>query len=501
MKVYKWYSLGYNTFKYEREGAFLSIDEYKQLIAIGERIDIEFKSSKNEITKDVYDTVCAFNNRKGGHIFLGVNDNKEIIGIEENSIDKILKDFTTSLNNANKIYPPLYLIPKVVEIETNKKVIYIRVPEGTQVRRHNGKIFDRTHEGDIDITNNEELIYKMYSRKQNNYYVNKVYPGLGLEFLDINLIKKAKKMATNRVDNHPWSNMTAEELLRSAGLILTDMETYKEGITLAAILLFGKDSSIMSVLPQFKTDAIYRVENIDRYDDRDVIITNLIDSYSRLMEFGKKHLNDIFVLEGIQNVSARDRILREIVSNILAHRDFSSGFPAKFIIEKDKIYTENGNLAHGMGELQLDKFEPFPKNPTISKVFREIGLADELGSGMRNTNKYTKLYSGSTPSFDEGDIFKITIPLKSIATSKSGPNHVAQGVAQDVAQDVAQKNKDLEKIIIQMILANNKISQKKIAEAIGVSKKTIERQMKKIPYVHYVGRGYSGHWEINLPCE
>lgn len=41
--------------------------------------------------------------------------------------------------------------------------------------------------------------------------------------------------------------------------------------------------------------------------------------------------------------------------------DYSSGFPAKFIIEKDKIYTENSNLACGVGELKLDKFEPFPR--------------------------------------------------------------------------------------------------------------------------------------------
>ena len=68
-------------------------------------------------------------------------------------------------------------------------------------------------------------------------------------------------------------NMSEEEILRSSGLILTDPDTGKEGITLAAILLFGKDNTIMSVLPQYKTDAIYRVKNIDRYDDREVIIT------------------------------------------------------------------------------------------------------------------------------------------------------------------------------------------------------------------------------------
>jgi len=129
-------------------------------------------------------------------------------------------------------------------------------------------------------------------------------------------------MAVSRNKNHVWENMSNEELLRSANLILTDPETRSEGITLAAILLFGKDNSIMSVLPQHKTDAIFRVENKDRYDDRDVVITNLIDSYDRLIEFGQKHLNDLFVLDGIVNVNARDRILREIVSNTLAHRDY-----------------------------------------------------------------------------------------------------------------------------------------------------------------------------------
>ena len=51
---------------------------------------------------------------------------------------------------------------------------------------------------------------------------------------------------------------------------------------------------------------------------------NKIESYDRLMEFGKRHLNDVFILDGVQRVSARDKILREIISNLLMHRDFSS---------------------------------------------------------------------------------------------------------------------------------------------------------------------------------
>jgi len=330
------------------------------------------------------------------------------------------KDFVNAINNPTKMYPPLFLTPMEYDIG-GKKILHVYVPVGTQVSRCSGRIYDRNNESDMDITDNEELVYKLYARKQGTYFVNKVFPGWGIDMLRHDLIERARKMTIIRSNNHPWRFMDDEELLRSAGLILMDNEKQKEGITLAAILLFGKDITIMSALPQHKTDVIFRVQNVDRYDDRDVIITNLLDTYDRMNEFAKKHLNDPFVLDGMQSVSARDAILREIISNSLAHRDYSSGYVAKMVIEKDRIYMENSNRSHGYGSLNLSTFEPFSKNPPISKVFREIGLADELGSGMRNTYKFTKLYSGGEPQFTEGDKFKTVIPLNEIATMKIGP--------------------------------------------------------------------------------
>ena len=86
----------------------MTIDEIKKLIQNGEKIDVEFKVSKNTLTKDVFDTVCSFNNRNGGHILLGINDKREIVGVSEDRVDKVIKEFTTSINNPQKIYPPLY---------------------------------------------------------------------------------------------------------------------------------------------------------------------------------------------------------------------------------------------------------------------------------------------------------------------------------------------------------------------------------------------------------
>ena len=201
--------------------------------------------------------------------------------------------------------------------------------------------------------------------------------------------------------------MSDEELLRSANLILVDSNTGKEGITLAAILLFGPDNLIYSVLAHHKTDAIFRMFNVDRYDDRDVILTNLMDSYDCLIAFGEKHLNDLFTMDGIISVSSRDKILREIVSNLLAHRNFSDAYVAKMVIEKDRIFTE-------------------------------IGLADELGSGMRNTYKYTRLYSGAEPQFVQGDVYRTIIPLTEAATATVGPTVPAQDTPQDTHKYLSQ---------------------------------------------------------------
>lgn len=78
---------------------------------------MEFKKSMTDITKDVYDTVCSFSNRDGGHIFLGVKDNGTILGIQADRVEQMKKNFVTTINNDSKMYPPLYLTPEQYEVD------------------------------------------------------------------------------------------------------------------------------------------------------------------------------------------------------------------------------------------------------------------------------------------------------------------------------------------------------------------------------------------------
>jgi ATP-dependent DNA helicase RecG len=112
-------------------------------------------------------------------------------------------------------------------------------------------------------------------------------------------------------------------------------------------------------------------------------------------------------------VSLRDKIFREAVANILIHREYSSAYVAKMVIGNNEVVFENANRPHGFGFIDPNDFIPYPKNPTIAKVFKEIDYADELGSGVRNLYKYSKIYGGSDPKLIEEDVFKIIVPLKS----------------------------------------------------------------------------------------
>ena len=121
--------------------------------------------------------------------------------------------------------------------------------------------------------------------------------------------------------------------------------------------------------------------------------------------------SDRFFLVNNQRVSVRSWIARELVSNILVHREYTSAYPAKIIIERDRIVTENWSLPKNPGRIDPDNFSPYPKNPLLAHFFINIGRADVLGSGVRNLYKFTKIYSGGEPEFTDGDIFKTIIPI------------------------------------------------------------------------------------------
>ena len=62
-------------------------EELKKIISLGEGSTVEFKSSQEGLALSDYETICAFLNRRGGHI-IGVRDKGKIIGINPDKIQE-----------------------------------------------------------------------------------------------------------------------------------------------------------------------------------------------------------------------------------------------------------------------------------------------------------------------------------------------------------------------------------------------------------------------------
>ena len=61
----------------------------------------------------MYESICSFSNRNGGHIFLGVKDSGTILGIQTDCIERMKNDFFTSANIEGDIFRIIVPLPEV----------------------------------------------------------------------------------------------------------------------------------------------------------------------------------------------------------------------------------------------------------------------------------------------------------------------------------------------------------------------------------------------------
>ncbi|MGF0055266.1 winged helix-turn-helix transcriptional regulator [Peptoniphilaceae bacterium SGI.097] len=109
---------------------------------------------------------------------------------------------------------------------------------------------------------------------------------------------------------------------------------------------------------------------------------------------------------------------------------------------------------------------------------------------MRNSYKYTKMYSGGEPVFTEADVFTTVIPLSEAATATVGPT--TQGAAQVVLSD---RDKEL----VHLLMKHPDYTQTKIADALDWDVNTVKYYMNKLKKNSVImrhGTSQRGYWEV-----
>lgn len=458
----------------------LSTDKIKDLLSHGENKQVEFKKCTDKVSASVYETVCSFLNAEGGYIFLGVDDDGTILGINPKCVTDMTKSIINTLNNPEQFLPPMPITPEQTEID-GKIILYLNVPESEQVHRYKNRFFDRWGDADNDVSKHTYLVKNMFMRKEKESSENEVFPDVTLEDMDEESFKIMRSHISIHNSNHPWLSMTNEEFLKSL-FWGKQRGTNREGYKLAAILLFGREQTILNCCPWHRTDAIYRSISYERflhplptdpdirYNDRDMICVNLIQSYIRLLNFVQRNMPDKFRLadNGIDRLDLRVMIFREVISNTLLHREYISSYTNKFLIFRDRVITENWTKPFQTGDIDINDWRTRTKNPLITKVFREMKWAEELGSGQKNIRKYAPLYfENSEIEIHSGEEFVFSITYRdpkefefaeNIPTSHRQVGTKSALSWQQVGTKVALSQKEI-KTILEACLLENSLTQ------------------------------------------
>lgn len=458
----------------------------QQLIEKGEGISVEFKKAENKLPETLFETICAFLNRNGGVILPGIDDDKSLIGIDPDKAEMMCKSIANLSNNPQKLFPSFLLESQIIDYQ-DKLLIHVFVPESSQVYTCNGKVFDRSADGDFELRASEQ-IKNLYSRKNAFYSENTIYPFLFETDFVPGLLERARKLIKINRPDHPWNELSDDDFFRTAGLFRRDLATGSEGFTMAALLLFGKDEVIQSAIPHYKIDALVRRVDIARYDDRENIRCNIIEAYDKLTSS-----RNICLINSISMAISEFRYVKKYSARswpiCLSTANITNAYPASFIIFNNRLETKNANRPHLYGQLLPDTFEPFPKNPHLAQLFTQIGRSEELGTGLRNVFKYSKAYSGSDKIIVlEEDIFQVTVPLS---------EEVTDNVTKDVTKDVTKENRGIK--IFDLMKSKPGITVDEIASHLELTRRTILRgidNLKKQNKVERIGGRKNGYWAV-----
>ena len=354
---------------------------------------------------------------------------------------------------------------------------------GPSLYTFKGAVCDRVADADVRVRGDAQIA-SMMARKQSYYSERTVYPWVTEDDLEMGLLDTVRDALRANDADHPWLSLSDGELLRAARLYGRDQLTGERGFNLAAVALLGKEGTILDVMPLYRTDAVLRRVETDRYDDRLVCRSNLVRAYDELVGFCEKWLPDSFVLDGGQRKSARDVIVRELVCNCLIHREFVSSHIARITIDGEGIRTSNASRALFAGPVTLESLDPTPKNPIIANFFTQMGRSEELGSGTRSLYKFSRLYTGKDPVLEDGDRFTAFVPAPPVMADAAGSkddHDAATGAEGNGAVGGSRGNRtraEVERVADDLLARSGSFAATEVSERITrVGERTVRRYL------------------------
>lgn len=450
-----------------------------------------FSASYDELARDV----VAFANKKGGFIFVGIVDSTKEINRDFTYNEHKFFDLVKQVQDRTE--PTITLIPHRMVVD-GTALLVLEIPFSPQlhcttkaeylIRSNNGNRRIEAYEMPTIMSEKSLIVYdqKVWPLR---FAVNE-YDTLGNPLPGWQDKARVERLLKMLPSDSPYLRQPLQESLESLGLIKeTDGEM---AATTAGLLFIGNDRALKE-LPyatinynRYFPDGTYR-----HFEYAGNIIETVQDCYSQLKsEIQEKEFHFGLFREYVEDYS--EVVLRELLINAVAHRDYSRlqgiqirKFPSHIEFESPGPFPDGVTPENFLRKTN-------PRNPNIMDLLREIGYAEKAGSGFDKI--FTDLLSkGKQFPAPEETEFSITFRVEA---------EVVSSKLMELAAEYRQlQGRDMEidgLLVLKAILENKRLTMHQLETLPFVSKYTLHRtieELKEIEFIETTGKT-SGQYYI-----
>ncbi|WKY49099.1 putative DNA binding domain-containing protein [Eubacteriaceae bacterium ES3] len=435
------------------------------LILLGENKYIEYKAV---YSKTLLKTVSAFANYHDGVIIIGIDDNKQIVGIEDP--DRLRLNLENTINDA--IEPRPYY---EIEIETYEglEILLIRVYKGDNTPYlYDKKAYKRLDTASVPVDRSalDELI--LYGK--NMTFDMMRAPQQNLSFVVLNSHLKS------RLNLHHVSD----------DLLITLELKVKDQYNMAAALL-SDDNPLQQANLQL---IAYDGNGVAAIKDRlTVMHQSLLKHFEDGMAFYYKHINQSEKITTAYRESIAEVPLvayREALANLIVHRDYSRPVDGRIEIFDDRIeILSPGGLPLGINESEyLSGRISVPRNRIIADIFFRLHIIEKLATGIRRIKEYYQDYRVEPSFIIEENSITIVLP-KVTQNSPSQPFETTYPI--DLTPN--------ERRILEILKTHKSMTRQQLETALDLKKtqtNTLIQRLKANRLLIQVGSGRSTVYQI-----
>ena len=361
----------------------MNIDDFAEILKIGESINTEFKSwnkvsdMKKRINLAV-DELIAFANNKGGTLYFGVEDNGEVTGCDGNyDLQNIIESIY------EKTRPSIFVDPEEIEYNGKKVIALTVASDGITHATTDGRCLKR-------LGKNSKPFYPDEMSNRDSEIQSSDFSGRILSDStedDINKLEvyKLKEKLKARNPESTLADMDDIAFLRDLALIKYDGNNIK--LTVAGLLFVGKEQSINRLLPQAEVIYLHYSEtNLEEYDarlDMKAPIISVIDRLSEKIQDSNRIVNVQVGLFRLEIADFPEKVFQEALLNALSHRDYQSQGAVYVKHYPNKIVIENpGAFLDGITEENIITHPSVPRNKLIAETLQHLKYVQRTGQGV-----------------------------------------------------------------------------------------------------------------------